>query len=314
MTENECLQRMVAPCQRRPGVWLGGIIQIWVTARCARACVHCTQGCNLQADRPDITREQFRHACRCLADYWGVVGIFGGNPCLHPQFPELCAIAREYVPRKQLGLWTDDFCGHGEVVRRTFNPHVSNVNAHGDPAKAAALRRAWPEQDRILGATADSLHSPVWVALCDVINDESKRWELISRCDVNQRWSAITLPVRGKLQVYFCEIAGAMAQLHPEWPELGLPCRPGWWKEGIETWREQVQWYCHRCGIPLRLPAAPSNSDAPELATETHAAVLRLRRRRELRIIRSLAEIGVDRETLSEKPATDYLPEAHVEI
>lgn len=84
MTEQEAISRMVAPRDRRPHIWRQGVLQIWVTRACDKACFGCTQGSNLsfQGQRPVmITPEQFDTACQSLQGYFGVVGMFGGNPC-----------------------------------------------------------------------------------------------------------------------------------------------------------------------------------------------------------------------------------------
>ena len=83
---NDAIGRMVGPSQRRPSIWSGGIIQIMVTRACDLSCVHCSQGSNLAGKPVMMTVDQFDVACRSLEGYWGVIGMFGGNPAVHPQF------------------------------------------------------------------------------------------------------------------------------------------------------------------------------------------------------------------------------------
>ncbi len=45
-----------------------------------------------------MSLEDFDRACKSLAGYWGVVGIFGGSPTLHPHFTALRDILRHYFP------------------------------------------------------------------------------------------------------------------------------------------------------------------------------------------------------------------------
>lgn len=263
MTETDCLQRMVPPSKPRSGAWRGGIIQIHITRACDLGCCHCTQGSNF-GGRPNlITLDEFERACQSLQGYWGVVGMFGGNPAVHPQFEQLCEILCNYFPFAQRGLWCNHPRGHGAAMRTTFNPHYSNLNVHLSQEAYEEFKKDWPES-RPFGLTEDSLHSPPFVALKDIEPDEGRRWDLISRCDVNQYWSAMVcaIPNRG-LRGFFCEVAGAQALLHahdPGYPDLGInldgpqPLDPPWWNRTMEdsNFVEQARWHCHRCGIPSR--------------------------------------------------------------
>ena len=97
MNELQALKKMVAPSMRRRAAWLGGIVQIHITRACDKACFGCTQGSNLSGKTGFIPVEKFEEAVVSLKDYFGVVGIFGGNPALHPKFDELCQILGEHI-------------------------------------------------------------------------------------------------------------------------------------------------------------------------------------------------------------------------
>lgn len=101
MNEAEALKRMVPPGKQRPDIYRGGILQVHVTRACDKACVHCTQGSQLGGKLEFMPPELFRAALRSLRGYFGVIGMFGGNPAMHPQFTELCRIMREEVPDRQ---------------------------------------------------------------------------------------------------------------------------------------------------------------------------------------------------------------------
>src|SRR5262245_58303454 len=104
MTEHEALSKMKSPRDKRATIWRGGVLQICVTRACDLSCTHCTQGSNLLSRFSFMTPDQFETACRSLAGdqahqirpYWGVVGMFGGNPCVHPEFETLCEIMRAW--------------------------------------------------------------------------------------------------------------------------------------------------------------------------------------------------------------------------
>lgn len=249
MTEKEALDRMVSPNTLRPGKPRGGVIQIWLTRACDKSCFGCTQGSNLRGMPEFMTVSQFKEAVKSLKDYFGVVGIFGGNPAIHPAFEEICELLRKHIPDKdRRGLWCNNPLGKGKVMRETFNPAVSNLNVHLDQKAYDEFRRDWPEC-RPFGLHDDSRHSPPYVAIKDVLKkecltcisrnkglflvapgpcpicgsqygdvgkvyDESLAWELISNCDINRHWSAMIGVFRGQLRAWFCEIAGAQSMLH----------------------------------------------------------------------------------------------------
>lgn len=262
MNEQEALNRMVAPGTRRPGKYREGVIQIHVTRACDMACFGCTQGSNLGGKVSFMSLEHFEKALESLAGYWGVVGLFGGNPAMHPQFGALCVLLQKYVPFEQRGIWCNNPLGKGRIMAETFNPLVSNLNCHLDYDAYKEFKRDWPGSLPV-GQMEDSRHSPPFVAMKDVlwkvcpmcnglayeadatkdgtevdsdrvcatchgagkVYDEERGWELISGCDINQHWSAMIGVFRNELRAWFCEVAGAQSMLHqddPLYPDTGL--------------------------------------------------------------------------------------------
>lgn len=299
---------MKSPRDRRPSSYLGGIIQLHVTRACNLACCGCTQGSNLGGKTTFIPPNLFEQAVVSLVDHWGVVGVFGGCPNLHPQFPLLCEILRRHIPKKRCGLWSNNLNGHGAVCRETFNPHFSNLNVHLDREAYDEMKRDWPEC-RPVGLESDSRHSPPYVALQDVVPDEAERWRLIARCDVNQYWSAMVCLFRGELRGYFCELAGAQAMLHqhePDYPDLGVPVVPGWWDRPMTSgeFADQARFHCHACGIPLRGLGELAVSGDAEQVSRTHAAIFRPKRPgRLVELVTTLEQVR----PAADVRATDYL-------
>lgn len=296
MTEQECSAKMVAPGEHRPGKYREGVIQIWITRSCDKACYGCTQGSNLSGHSQMITPAQFQKACESLEGYFGVIGIFGGNPTLHPQFDILCKILAEHFPYEQRGLWSNRAMGKIATIRETFNPAVSNINVHLDKDAYDEFRDNWPNCFPI-GLNQDSRHSPPYVAMQDLIEDEGQRWELISNCDINQHWSAMIGVFRGELRAWFCEIAGAQSILHqhePDYPDIGTPVLKDWWKLPIEAFQYQIKLHCHACGVPLRGYGELSQAkDGTEQTTKTHANVYKPKvATRKVQIVEDLAELG----------------------
>jgi hypothetical protein len=225
MNEQQCLERMVPPGKVRPSKWRGGVCQVLITSSCNLGCFNCTQGSQYRRVPWFMTVDQFDLACESLAGYWGVVGVFGGCPTVHPKFPKICEVLRSHFPREQRGLWANALHGHGKVCRQTFDPGVSNLNVHLDAKAYAEFKRDWPES-RPFGLAQDSRHSPVFGSMIDLGVPEEERWERISRCDINQHWSALVGVFRGQLRAWFCEIAGAQSiamQDDPDYPDTGVP-------------------------------------------------------------------------------------------
>jgi len=276
MNEQQALSKMVPPGAKRPGKYREGVIQIWVTRSCDKACYACTQGSNLKGKSANITPEQFEIACLSLKDYFGVVGMFGGNPALHPQFEELCKILCKHIPYSRRGLWCNKLFGKGAIARKTFNPSISNLNVHMDKEAYAEFKRDWPEST-VFGLESDSRHSPPFVALKDVEFNKDKRWDLISDCDINKHWSALIGVFRGELRAWFCEIAGAQSILHqnePTYPDTGVQVVPGWWQKSMQDFAAQVRFHCHACGVPLRMYGELSQAEnGVEKVSKTHAAI-----------------------------------------
>lgn len=294
--EVRALSRMVSPGMRRPTVKpFGGVLQIWVTRACDKACFGCTQGSNLGGKPGMMLPEQFEEAVLSLKDYFGVVGVFGGNPCISPHFARYCEILAKHIPFERRGLWSNNPLGHGQLCRKTFNPSVSNLNVHLDQQAYDEFKRDWPES-RPFGLTDDSRHSPVYVAMQDVIADETERWSLIADCDINRYWSAMICVFRNQLRGFFCEIAGAQAMLHqhkPDYPDLGMPIRPGWWRRDMQAFAPQARFHCHGCGVPLRGYGDLAQGGQVEQVSATHADIYKTKQRdREVQIVTTREALG----------------------
>jgi hypothetical protein len=302
VNEQQALAKMVAPGTKRPGKWRQGVIQILITRACNLSCYHCTQGSNLGGKPMVMTPEQFEVAVQSLKGYWGVVGVFGGNPAVSPHFNEICKILRKYFPKEQCGLWCNNPMGKGKVMRETFNPAVSNLNVHLDKGAYAEFKRDWPES-MPFGLTQDSRHSPVFVAMKDVIKDEGLRWQLISNCDINVHWSAIVGTFRGEVRAWFCEVAGAQAMLHqddPDYPSTGMKVdrmydgqTKYWWQLPMPTFAHQVRKHCHECSVPLKgYGELAQQGTGPEQVSATHADIYKPKRKdRQVQIVTTLEEL-----------------------
>ena len=320
MNAQECLAKLVPPGQHRPNkMGGGGVMQIQVTRACTEACRNCTQGSNLGGKTYFMSPEQFEQAVLSLRGYPWIIAIFGGQPTLSPHFPAYCEILTKYVRHDKRGLWTNALNGHGTICRRTFLPESCNLNVHMSRDNYDEFRRDWPEA-RPFGLDGDSRHSPVFVAMNDVVADESKRWELISTCDINRDWSALIGLFRGQLRGYFCEIAYSQSALHqddPDYPDTGLDVNKDyflhgqkvkWWQLPMYFFRGQVEKQCHECSVPLRgFGSLALDGDACDQVSQTHADVYKPKRKgHKVEIVTTSEQLG---STL--KTVLDYIGNAN---
>jgi hypothetical protein len=311
MNETTAIQKMVPPSARRKSAWMGGIVQIHITRACDKACFGCTQGSNLAGKTGFIPVDLFEQAVSTLAGYFGVVGIFGGNPALHPKFDQICEVLKKHIAFNRRGLWCNHPKGNGSIMRDTFNPAVSNLNVHLDREAYDEFKRDWPES-KPFGLEEDSRHSPVYVAMKDVIADESERWSLISNCDINKHWSSMVGMFHGELRAWFCEIAGAQSILHqyePDYPDTGIPVVNGWWRKPMSDYATQVRKHCHDCGVPLRGHGSLAQDESgTEQVSETHAGIYKPKRPdRSVQLVQLRSEVSEQ----SLKSTVDYLGNSH---
>lgn len=276
MNKEQAIRRMVAPGQPRAGKWRRGVIQIHVTRSCDKACFACTQGSQLSGSVNFMTPEQFEQAVDSLQGYFGVYGVFGGNPALSKYFPQYCEILQRKVHWSQRGLWCNKPFGHGQIMRETFNPAHSNLNVHLDREAYDEFKRDWPECNPV-GLHDDSRHSPVHGSPIDLDIPEGERWQKISNCDINQHWSAMIGVFRGELRAWFCEIAGSQSiimQDDPSYPDTGHQVVKDWWRQPIQNFEDQIVQHCHNCLFPYRsygeLSQAPDTTSV-EQTTKSYA-------------------------------------------
>lgn len=291
---------MKAPGDKRP-TWMNGIIQIHITRACDLACSHCTQGSNFGGKPVMMTLENFENAVKSLQDYFGVVGIFGGNPTMHPQFPQICRILRAYIPKERCGLWSNNLRGFGAICRETFNPEVSNLNVHCSDAAYEEMKRDWPECNPI--GRYDSSHSPVYISMKDLNIPYEDMVRMINHCDINQLWSPIICQTRFGLRAFFCEIAGAQAMLMEPDIDTGLRVTPNWWKLPIYCFEDQIRTHCFQCGVPLRGKGDLAVNGTKEYVSRTYLPIAKLKKKeKEIKVVEKLSDLdgNVDR-------ATDYI-------
>lgn len=227
-----------------------GVIQIDVTNICERRCSNCTRMLAHHPRRFVMTRDNWRIALGSLATFPGVVGMFGGNPCLHPQFTDLIAdfvALRPDLHRR--GLWTSDLRRHAALVADTIG--YLNFNDHHS---ACYVRKVHPDGTVTIDAQPDyhgSSHCPPLAAIRDLITDHPTLWRRITACPVQNRWSACITEIGGTLYAYACEVTAAFEHVYGHRTGIPLLDHPDWWAYPFERFGDQITTWCPQCGMAL---------------------------------------------------------------
>lgn len=230
------------------------IIQIMVTTACdLYTCSNCTQLLPFRKDYRHMSLDVFEKAVKSLIDWPGVVSLFGGNPCSHPQFEDLCRILAKHIqPQARRGLWSNALLGHGEIVRQTFYPDGRfNLNVHRSVEATKEIVSWLPGKIIPSGVSAHSWHAPILMNYQDFGIDPDDWPAIRETCDINQRWSAAICERDGKPYAYFCEVAAALDGIRGM--NHGMPLHYEWWKSPMQAYYGQVEGCCNAgCGVPLR--------------------------------------------------------------
>lgn len=246
-----------------------------ITNHCHLHCSNCTRLLDHRTKATSffMTPEDFTRVMRAVRDFpthsnpcggvhtgrRKVVGLIGGEPLLHPEFPTLVDIMCEAIPDvRHRGLWTSKDWLHGShpvwgpyrpVVERLIGTNPTH-DASGPVEKHTDGYINWnmhlPEMQ--------VQHQPILTASRDLVTDPVRRWQLISQCWVQEEWSSTFTP-KG---FFFCEVAAALDMILGG--PGGLPIQPFIWRAdlwfGAEgdllsprgLYANQIKRACESCG------------------------------------------------------------------
>lgn len=217
------------------------LIQVDVTNACINKCAHCSRAVRY-FKKPYFADLKFiEKALESLKEWKYGVGCMGGEPTLHPEFPEICELYRKYFPKIKCGLFT---CGgknykrYKKIINKTFG--IICYNEHKIPSQ----------------------HQPMLVASEEVIKDEEFRNELIDNCWLQKEWSpAIT--IKG---AFFCEVAATLDWLFDG--SGGYNLESFWWNKSVEQFKDQRERYCRLCSIAIPMQKLNDNIDYELISKE----------------------------------------------
>jgi len=260
------IERMRAPEQMQ-------IICVDVTNKCDLACSNCTRLLANQDGLWEMTPENFRLAVQSMKNYRGIIAMIGGNPCMHSKFEELCRIFREEVPNQyQRGIWTNNYFKHRALIEETFG--ALNLNPHDEERATAPLQNLYDTMVVKRGFNGGfyagaSDHAPLLTAVKDLY-EEKEMWEKIAGCDINREWSAAIVQNKGKLRVYFCEVAASFDLARNT--DMGMEVTLDWWKKPLSDFGDQIRASCPGCGAPARVKGHLDHEET-DTYTESNADI-----------------------------------------
>jgi hypothetical protein len=209
------------------------VLQVEVTSRCSRRCVQCTRLCHHRqpAGHWQVAAADLAVILSELRQHWaGKIGIIGGEPTIHPEFPELCdAVGREWTSR---GLWAGLWTAGGVA----FNRHRALINS----------AFTWIAMNDKRGEAC--LHQRLFVASRDAVPDAGLRRQIQDACWVQRDWAPTIAPTG----VWFCEVAASISRVL--WPEKrGWAIAEPWESYGPAEFEDQRE-ACEFCGMCLPQP------------------------------------------------------------
>lgn len=214
---------------------------------------------------PDIGMKVNRNNDKCY-ERKKVLGIFGGEPLMHPQFPDLVDLMCQYVELPHRGLWTSFDWVNGESKQwGKYRDQVEKLLGPKPTGDILSMQTGYLNWNMHEEEQACE-HSPVLTAAQDMIKDEVKRWDVISKCWVQTEWSAAyALDFNNEVKFYFCEVASAFDRVFNL--GTGLPLEDGVWSHHLWFERDekgvlrphgpyakQIMSTCNRCGGALKMP------------------------------------------------------------
>jgi hypothetical protein len=242
------------------------IIQIEVTNACWLKCSNCTRHVGHHRDPFFMELDFIEKAIDSLEGFEGNIGIMGGEPTLHPKFNEICEIVQKKIPRRKREFWTSGFqwSKKKDIILETWDKDRIAYNEH---------------------STSGGKHTPLLVAIDEVVEDKKLMWQMIDNCWIQSQWSASITPKGG----FFCEVAASLDYLYKG--PGGYKIEKDWWKKNPKQFKDQVERYCKDCSGALPLPAEsdgyggrPNSENASNWDTISKGALEKLKKVNSLKI------------------------------
>lgn len=200
-----------------------------VNSICYHNCTYCCKYTrHLRKDqRWSKSLAELERDISTLLDYPGKIGLTGGDPLNNPDIEGMCDLVKKMLPKHKVVIFTSSpkVKQYKALIDETFGEVY--INMHTKAQKEICL------------------HQPLTLAVGDMVPDKEVRDLLIDNCWCGNSWS----PIIGRNRAFFCDCAdGIDAVLDMKG---GFPIEEGWWRRDV---REQMEQYCHLCGMCLPYP------------------------------------------------------------
>jgi|TARA_B100000959_G_scaffold198437_1_gene207554 hypothetical protein len=209
------------------------VVQIDVTNACHLSCANCTRFVGHHEKNYFLSLDEIEKALQSLNGFKGNVGLMGGEPCLHPQFKDICDLWVKYIPEKERReIWTAGlkWDKYKDIINDVFLEKNITYNDHSDPDEGE--------------------HQPLLIAIDEIVQDIDLMDKLIDNCWVQLRWS----PVITNRGAFFCEVAGSMDNMFNG--PGGWKVEKDWWRRKPSDYTDQINEYCKKCSgcLPMPIP------------------------------------------------------------
>ncbi len=203
------------------------ICNIDIVAFCNQSCNYCARHMNhIRSDQKGhMALAQIDGALLSLKSWPNAVGISGGEPLLHPEFPAVCEVIRSHFGKHRMFLFTShrkNLAKYEDDIAKTFG--VVHIHEHTVAEKLT------------------NKHQVLTMASGDVVEDKEFLEELINDCWAHKYWA----PSINEKGATFCEIAAGISRIF----DLGIEWKvePGWYNNDFTAQRNAC---CYLCGMPV---------------------------------------------------------------
>jgi len=212
-------------------IYSNTVIQVEITNACHLSCRHCTRHVGHHRRPFFMAIDYVRKAIESVIDSPCRIGIMGGEPTMHPKFLQIMDLVEELIPdRRRREFWSAGF-RFGQYKDRIYEVFDVDRVAYNDHT------------------SYDGRHTPLLVAINEVVDDPELRASLIANCSFQSHWSASVTPLGG----YFCEIAASLGWLF-DIPGYDISDRR-WWDRTPAQFADQVASFCGDCSGAIPMPA-----------------------------------------------------------
>ena len=242
-------------------------IAIDITNACVNKCGNCMRFCDHYEEPYFMDVDYFKKCIDSLKNFPGQIGIFGGEPTLHPNFTEMIQYIYDTYPyeRKKQGF---------RNPVKDINSYIFNHNVD-DKGKFKLFTCANTQQFydnfeliddvfesfRFNDHSEKTKHFTVLANYKDLGISDEDFVKMEDDCWVQNYCFAEITPKGG----FFCEMAGMLDMLYDG--DGGFKIEKDWWKKYKKDFGDQLDW-CKKCGARLGLPMI-QDSEEKDYVTET---------------------------------------------